>query len=499
MTETKIKINSWHDLRKEVKNIPIEEIAALREGELSLEKRGHQNFGLCPFHNDQNVGNFVIGGRYNGYKCFSCDATGDSISLIMKLDNIGFREALTKIAVSVGIMTDSELQDFLEDGKSINATRIDWGLDTSYSGFQEMTDEDRKNRHAVYSLLSEGRAIINPIHEELGVEKEERLNNKHYYHLTHDRGLTDKQIEDAGFFSLDDEFNFIGPLFYRLVNKLNLMPNTLNVPGFWRSNDDVSIPAINKSDGSVLDIDEENKQYFWKFDARNALGIPIKDEYGNIVAIQLRQDDQHPGMAKYTWFSSSYVNNQKDKTGGLSPGAQMDVMYPENWNTPHLFITEGKFKSISINKHLRSASISLQGINTYRGIGEVIDNINASHTKDIENIFIAFDGDMSFNDSVLNAVLKMSESELSGYNIHVSVWDHLFGKGIDDLINNGNSRALGRITLDELKEISSHVMEVNSTSNNKDIDSIKREKENVFYGWLKNNRPDIKLHSSRKQ
>lgn len=52
--------------------------------------------GLCPFHNEKTP-SFHIKAKKNTWRCFGCEAFGDSIDYLMKLDNLTFIEAVKKL------------------------------------------------------------------------------------------------------------------------------------------------------------------------------------------------------------------------------------------------------------------------------------------------------------------------------------------------------------------------------------------------------------------
>ena len=45
----------------------------------------------CPFHEDKHPSASI---KYNKLVCFQCGYRGDSITLFMKLNNVGFKEAV---------------------------------------------------------------------------------------------------------------------------------------------------------------------------------------------------------------------------------------------------------------------------------------------------------------------------------------------------------------------------------------------------------------------
>ena len=70
-----------------IRATPIEEVAE----RLGIEVVRHK--ALCPFHDDRHPSlHFDV--KRNRFKCFSCGASGDVISLVQRYLNIGFKEAV---------------------------------------------------------------------------------------------------------------------------------------------------------------------------------------------------------------------------------------------------------------------------------------------------------------------------------------------------------------------------------------------------------------------
>jgi DNA primase len=76
------------------RNINIVDIASER---LNLRKSGVNYFTLCPFHQEKTP-SFSINEELQIYHCFGCGESGDVISLIEKIDNIDFNEAIENLA-----------------------------------------------------------------------------------------------------------------------------------------------------------------------------------------------------------------------------------------------------------------------------------------------------------------------------------------------------------------------------------------------------------------
>ena len=69
---------------------------------INLEKKGNDYKGLCPFHNDSNP-SLSVSPQKKVFKCFSCNAAGNVISFVQRIENISFMDALKKVANKSGI------------------------------------------------------------------------------------------------------------------------------------------------------------------------------------------------------------------------------------------------------------------------------------------------------------------------------------------------------------------------------------------------------------
>jgi DNA primase len=71
-----------------------EYVALRRAGAGSLK-------GLCPFH-DEKTPSFNVRPSHGTFHCFGCGEGGDAIAFVMKMDHIGFVEAVERLAERVG-------------------------------------------------------------------------------------------------------------------------------------------------------------------------------------------------------------------------------------------------------------------------------------------------------------------------------------------------------------------------------------------------------------
>ena len=78
--------------------MPIEDVAK----KLGIEVGRHK--ALCPFHEDRHPSlHFDV--KRNRYKCFACGESGDAIDLVMRYNNVGFKEAVEWIGEGDGRCT----------------------------------------------------------------------------------------------------------------------------------------------------------------------------------------------------------------------------------------------------------------------------------------------------------------------------------------------------------------------------------------------------------
>ena len=69
--------------------------------------------GLCPFHDEKSPSFHVTPAR-GFYHCFGCQAGGDVIDFVMKIDGLTFAEAVERLADKVGVQLRREDGDALE-------------------------------------------------------------------------------------------------------------------------------------------------------------------------------------------------------------------------------------------------------------------------------------------------------------------------------------------------------------------------------------------------
>src|ERR1051326_7360602 len=79
--------------------VPLGDLVGRR---VRLVRRGREQRGLCPFHNEKTPSFYVVEDK-GFFHCFGCGAHGDAIGFVMRADNLDFIEAVERLAGEAGI------------------------------------------------------------------------------------------------------------------------------------------------------------------------------------------------------------------------------------------------------------------------------------------------------------------------------------------------------------------------------------------------------------
>ena len=91
--------STWDELVQQIKE-RLDIVEVISE-QVVLKKRGHNFWGLCPFHKDKNP-SFCVTPHLGIYKCFSCGEAGDALKFIMKTRNMEFKDLIVELADKFG-------------------------------------------------------------------------------------------------------------------------------------------------------------------------------------------------------------------------------------------------------------------------------------------------------------------------------------------------------------------------------------------------------------
>lgn len=376
----------------------------------------------CPFHSDRNDGNFHISNSKNIYKCFGCGVSGDIITLVQKRYDCNFVDAVYILAKDYGYISQSDFDKrdvkFDENYEIIKREKLAKKMEKIEDIESELASQDVIEK--VYAIFSD----LSP------------LTKSDYEYLKTVRGLDEDSIKSTYFTMPYCTQGFMRKLNNKLKEVGLSDEDLIGIPGFY--------------------FDEEKGKI--AFIGAKGIGIKVKNHEGRINRIQIRltkpKVDKKTGkQSRYSWFSSAKKNL------GCGSGSPVDISYP---NIPYedmkavVFITEGKFKSERINQVFDSVSISVQGITSWKE--KILPEIKGISEKVVlKGVFLCYDADMSVNPQVYQQCKLMVENELDNYfpssNVFMVTWDASLGKGIDDLIDNGNKDAVKKIPFTKYVEI----------------------------------------------
>jgi len=81
---------------------------------VTLRKAGVNLTGICPFHDDQSDGNFIVRpstinekNHGNTYRCFVCDAKGGPVQFLMNAEHMSFPDAIRYLGKKYSIEVDN--------------------------------------------------------------------------------------------------------------------------------------------------------------------------------------------------------------------------------------------------------------------------------------------------------------------------------------------------------------------------------------------------------
>lgn len=432
------------DMFQKIDNIPIESIIG---SHVYLIPRGRHLTGLCPFHRGTHLGNFMVTPSKGLWKCFSCDDgyAGNGIKFISLYMNMDYLEAAFHIAREYNVISYDEYLYYSD----FNA----------YSK-KEICDVVRKHQETSMRVETYEKAspeIIDAVY--LFFKGQCKLSEASRKYLLGERTLNEERMKA-------DYFDFPTVEKDKIVNNiLKQFPEVdlCTVPGFFYNKD---------------------KQKY-DFLSSKGIGFLIRDDNSRLItAIQIRRTTIKVGESRYIWFSSSFALGKDNLKGGASSGAPKDILFPKTIKNKTVCITEGRFKSEKILE-FGNICISVQGVSSWKGIERNISSINVQH--ELKRIYIMYDADMLNNYLIFEQAIKMSEQIKKNCNLPVSfvLWREKLGKGIDDLIINGNLGLVKYMDSDEVSSLfNSAISLVLDEFNVESVSNLTDDEKNIFRNSL---------------
>lgn len=432
----------------------------------------NNNKALCPFHSDTTP-SLSLWKEKNIFKCFVCDEKGDSISFWNKFYNFNdYFLAAADLCFTFNIISLDEYNNIINwRNKDISLKKSTTQYaknNTLYTNPSYTTDYDdilklMKEKYNTLDIASD--YILDKVYsifiDTIKSFYNETLCSKHINDLNITRKISLNDICNIGYFTFPNKNkeDFMN-IFLDNLEKHNLSSSILKkVPGFY--------------------FDKKSNKF--TFTNNNGLCIPIKNLDNQIIRIQIRNDNS---VCKYSWFSSSFANLESDNfKWGTSTGSIATAFIPNKIEFSSVIITEGHFKAKKLCEEKKCISISVQGVSNWKSIIPVFDEIKSKYT--INNIAIAFDCDLKFNNNVFNYAKLLAETfEKKNYIIHYLIWRHKLGKGIDDVINNGYINQIEEIEKNQFEKKIFLIDELLKSILNKKEVTINDKKE--YFEFLEN-------------
>ena len=223
------------------------DIIALIGRYVELKQRGRDFWGCCPFHQEKTP-SFKVSPERRSWHCFGCGEGGDAIDFLMRIESIGFIEAIKRLATECnieiegnGLPTDRRsLKSREQILKEINAT-------AAFFYHRCLTEEDRSAESARDYLKS--RAVSDESIEEWSLGYAPGLSRLSSYLLACD--FNQEDLIDAGLAKLNEEGKLQDRYFSRVM--IPVCDEAGDTVGFaGRSITDVGVKYLNNPEGPIF-------------------------------------------------------------------------------------------------------------------------------------------------------------------------------------------------------------------------------------------------------
>ena len=406
---------------------PIEQILSRFNVEYRI--RGTQAWFRCPVCNKPKFDycSATVKGVGSGkWCCQSCKAGGGTFRLYGILSGKDDSEALLELGVLSGTITNEEFEMVTGTEDSRYKLRADEAVRRRIA--EKEAEEVQERKAPVKTVDFVYRNLLSLPEFRLSKEGREYLRG---------RRLSDREIEEEGYFSYKEKF--------KVSNLMNIISKAI----FKKNTEELDEASQAKLYRSLWGIpgfyfefsDKEKKTGVWRFvpPCKSCVGIPIRNSEGQITALQMRWLEGNRDN-KYFYVSSRKYHLGQNTSFGSSPGSPVSVIYPEKVTGETFYVTEGVFKARELAKS-GNVCYSVQGVNSYYYVAdEILETLESPVYKakggaGIKRIALAFDADMYGKWQVLDAAVKASAniSRKTQKDVYVLLWNPELGKGFDDM------------------------------------------------------------------
>ena len=175
-----------------------------------LTRKGRNYFGLCPFHNEKSP-SFSVSPDRQIFHCFGCGVGGNTYTFLMKIEGIGFKEAIEQLAEKANIQLPT-IQNTEENAKEelkakvykINQFTAEFYHQNLYKPTAKNAQEYVKKRKLTQNTLETFKIGFSGKYDEL-------------YKSLKTQGFGEKEILESGLVIKNDKGKFIDMYRNRLM------------------------------------------------------------------------------------------------------------------------------------------------------------------------------------------------------------------------------------------------------------------------------------------
>lgn len=165
---------------------------------VALKRKGRNYFGLCPFHNEKSP-SFSVSPDRQIFHCFGCNAGGNVYSFLMKIEGIGFKEAVEQLAEKANIQLpklenteDSRKEELKTKVLKVNEFTAEYYHQNLYKPTSKIAQEYIKSRKMNNEALKNYRIGYSGKYDEL-------------YQELKKQGFNEKEILESGLVKKNDK------------------------------------------------------------------------------------------------------------------------------------------------------------------------------------------------------------------------------------------------------------------------------------------------------
>lgn len=312
---------------------------------ITLNKKGNNFLGICPFHQDTKP-SLSVNDSKKIFKCFSCGVSGDAFSFISKYENISYNQAVLKIAKKNNI--DFSSISFLDN---INKKDIELSI---------LFEINNKTNYYFNNFLK---------------NKE----NKYVIDYLYNRGIDDTLIEHFQIGFAPDNSNIIIDL---LTNKNNMLMN-----------ENLGFKSKDIFDAGISNLNSKGEYISFFF---NRITIPILNEENKIIGFGARTiNNEEP---KYLNTGTTKIFNKSQTLFNINN------IINENIDTEILYLVEGYMDVIALHKIGIKNVVATMGVSFNELHFEVLNRL-----INLKIINICFDNDFAGINSTIKTAEIISK------------------------------------------------------------------------------------------